>query len=151
MIDNYNTKDINLEYFRSLIGYVSQEPVLFNRSIRENIVFGRDNITDKELDDACENSYANEFINRIEERLDYLVGIRGSKLSGGQKQRIAIARAILKKPKILILDEATSALDTKSEKEIQRALEKISKNGITTIIIAHRYNSIYNLIKDYQQ
>jgi len=151
MIDNYNTKDINLEYFRSLIGYVSQEPVLFNRSIRENIVFGRDNITDKELDDACENSYANEFINRIEERLDYVVGIRGSKLSGGQKQRIAIARAILKKPKILILDEATSALDTKSEKEIQRALEKISKNGITTIIIAHRYNSIYNLIKDYQQ
>ena len=149
MFDNHDTKDFDLEYFRSLIGYVAQEPVLFNRSIRENIIFGRTDVSEDEIEKACENSYANEFISRIDEGTDYLVGIKGSKLSGGQKQRVAIARAILKNPKILVLDEATSALDTKSEKEIQKALEKISKKGITTIIIAHRYLILFNYI-DYQ-
>ena len=141
-LDGYNYNDISAENLRNLIGYVSQEPVLFNYSIRENIIFGRENVTDEEINEALYKSKA-EFINDLPGRLDYIVGIKGSKLSGGQKQRIAIARAILRKPKLLILDEATSALDNHSEKEIQRALNSISE-GITTIIIAHRLSTVIN-------
>jgi ATP-binding cassette subfamily B (MDR/TAP) protein 1 len=141
MIDDYNIKELDLEYFRSIIGYVPQEPVLFNNSIRENIIFGRENITDEQIKEACIKANATEFINQY--GLDYVVGVRGGKLSGGQKQRIAIARAILLKPKILILDEATSALDNDSEKKVQVALDKVSQ-GISTIIIAHRLSTIMN-------
>lgn len=140
-IDDHNIKNIDIKYWRSLIGYVPQEPVLFNTSITENIIFGRENITTKEIDAACEKAYAMEFIKNI--GFDYMVGIKGSKLSGGQKQRIAIARAILTQPKLLILDEATSALDNKSEKEVQKALDIVSQ-GVTTIIIAHRLQTIMN-------
>ena len=149
-IDNIDIKSYNIEYLRSLIGYVQQEPVLFNKSIRENIIFGREdklkNIGDIEdlIQEACEESYANEFIKKLPNNLDYIVGIKGNKLSGGQKQRIAIARAILAKPKILILDEATSALDNKSEKEVQKALDNISQKNRTIIIIAHRFSTIKN-------
>jgi ATP-binding cassette subfamily B (MDR/TAP) protein 1 len=145
-IDDYNLKNLNLEYFRSIIGYVPQEPVLFNTTIRENIIFGRKGVTEEDIIEACKKAYAEEFINKNEMGLDYIVGVKGGKLSGGQKQRIAIARAILCKPKILILDEATSALDNKSEKEVQRALDQVSQ-GITTIIIAHRLSTIINANK----
>ena len=116
-------KKYDIKYLRSLIGYVQQEPVLFNKSIKENLIFGRGeqlkqlgNIEEL-IQNACDESYASEFITKLPGQLDYIVGIKGSKLSGGKKQRIAIARAILAKPQILILDEATSALDTKSKKQ----------------------------------
>lgn len=154
-IDDINIKDFNIEYLRSLIGYVQQEPVLFNKSIKENLIFGREELVkeiakhegltvDELIDQACEESFAKDFITKLPESYEYKVGIKGSKLSGGQKQRVAIARAILCKPKILILDEATSALDNKSEKEVQRALDRISQKNVTTVIIAHRLSTIKN-------
>ena len=149
-IDNLDIKKYNIEYLRSLIGYVEQEPLLFNRSIKENIIFGREKYFENNekleqcLKEACDESFASEFINNLPGKLDYVVGIKGSKLSGGQRQRIAIARAILIKPKILILDEATSSLDYKSEKEVQKALDNICKREVTTIIISHRLSTIIN-------
>ena len=152
LLDGININKYDLHYFRSLIGYVQQEPVLFNSSIKDNIIFGRQNLIKNEFNfdedtlvkNACIESYAKEFIDKIPEKYDYIVGIKGSKLSGGQKQRIAIARAILCNPKILILDEATSALDNKSEKNVQKALDNISNKNVTTIIIAHRLSTIQN-------
>ena len=150
LLDGIDIKDYNLEYLRSLIGYVQQEPVLFNKSIKDNLLFGREEVI-KELGDpgelmenACKDVYIQDFIKSNPDKYDYIVGVKGSKLSGGQKQRIAIARAILAQPKILILDEATSALDNKSEREVQKALDNISKKNITTIIIAHRLSTIKN-------
>ena len=150
LIDGMDIKRYDLPYLRSLIGYVQQEPVLFNKPIRDNVIFGRDELV-RELGDpdtlvqnAIEESYASEFINETKEGLNYVVGIKGGKLSGGQKQRVAIARAIICEPKILILDEATSALDNKSEKEVQRALDHISERNVTTVIIAHRLSTIKN-------
>lgn len=145
-MDNIDLSKFDITYLRSLIGYVPQEPVLFNTSIRDNIIFGRENITDEQVWAACKKAYADEFILDMDEKLDYIVGIKGSKLSGGQKQRIAIARAILTQPKILILDEATSALDNRSEKEVQKALNKVSQ-GVTTIVIAHRLSTIMHADK----
>ena len=153
-LDGIDIKRFDLHYLRSLIGYVQQEPVLFNSPIRDNIIFGREQTLDEQLgcngnydeliEYACNESYAAEFINNLPGGLDYVVGVKGSKLSGGQKQRVAIARAILCQPKILILDEATSALDNKSEKEVQRALDNISGKNVTTVIIAHRLSTIKN-------
>ena len=128
LLDGVNIKKYDLQYLRTLIGYVQQEPVLFNSPIKYNIIFGRQeliknefgNDTDTLIRNACKEAYAKEFIEQIPEKYDYVVGIKGSKLSGGQKQRIAIARAILCSPKILILDEATSALDNKSEKKCKK-------------------------------
>ena len=152
LIDGVNIKEYDLKYLRSLIGYVQQEPVLFNYPIKNNIIFGRDELIEKEfggnadnlIREACKEAYAKEFIEKIPDKYNYVVGVKGSKLSGGQKQRIAIARAILCKPKILILDEATSALDNKSEKQVQKALDNISQKNITTVIIAHRLSTIQN-------
>jgi ATP-binding cassette subfamily B (MDR/TAP) protein 1 len=145
MIDDINVKELDVKYFRSLIGYVPQEPVLFNQSIRENVIFGRENITNEQVWEALRKASADEFV-KTEDDLDFIVGMKGGKLSGGQKQRIAIARAILTKPKFLILDEATSALDYESEKVVQKALNEVSK-GITTIIVAHRLSTILNADK----
>ena len=150
LIDGHNIKEYDLKYIRSLIGYVQQEPVLFNTPIKDNLIFGREDIikelgdTEQLIKDACDQAFATEFINNLKGGINYIAGIKGGKLSGGQKQRIAIARAILCKPKILILDEATSALDNKSEKEVQRALDNISCDNVTTIIIAHRLSTIKN-------
>ena len=151
LLDGIDIRKYDIQYLRNLIGYVEQEPVLFNRSIRENLIFGRENYLkeinadiDSLIKKACEEAYVSEFIDKLPQGLDYIVGLKGSKLSGGQKQRIAIARAILIKPKILILDEATSALDNKSEQVVQKALDNISKMNITTIIIAHRLSTIKN-------
>jgi ABC-type multidrug transport system fused ATPase/permease subunit len=150
-LDNINIKNYDLEFYRSLIGYVQQEPVLFNKSIRDNIIFGREKQikdlgldTDKLIKEACELANVNGFLSKLEGKLDYKVGIKGSKLSGGQKQRIAIARAILLNPKIIILDEATSALDYKNEQEVQKALDNLKFKNITTFVISHRLCTILN-------
>jgi len=143
LIDGIDIREFDLPTLRSYIGYVQQEPVLFNKSIKENLIFGRTNVTDKMIEDACRESLAHEFIENIKEKYDFIVGIKGKNLSGGQKQRLAIARAILTNPKILILDEATSALDNKNEKEVQISLDRVSKN-VTTVVIAHRLTTIIN-------
>ena len=133
---------VNIKSLRKeVIGYVGQEPVLFNMSIRENIKFGNENASEEEIIVACKEANAWDFISSFPRGLDTQVGATGGQLSGGQKQRIAIARATVRKPKILLLDEATSALDRKSEAVVQQALEKVSK-GVTTIVIAHRLTTI---------
>ena len=150
LIDGINIKKYDLNYLRDLIGYVQQEPVLFNYSIRDNIIFGREEKLEKlgDIDtmirESCEDAYIKDFIEKNEDKYDYIVGIKGGRLSGGQRQRIAIARAILMKPKILILDEATSSLDNRSERQVQRALDNITQKNITTIVIAHRLSTIKN-------
>ena len=115
--------------------------ILLNASIRENIKFGRENISDEQIKEACRLAYADEFINRIDNGLDYIVGFKGSKLSGGQKQRISIARAFLKNSPILILDEATSQIDSITEKIIQNSIVNLIKDK-TVIVIAHRISTL---------
>jgi ABC-type multidrug transport system fused ATPase/permease subunit len=128
---------------RNHIGIVSQESILFNTSVRENIAFGMPNATLQEIENAARIANAYDFIMNLEAGFDTNIGERGNKLSGGQKQRISIARAVLKNPNILILDEATSALDTESEKLVQDALDKLMQDR-TSIIIAHRLSTIRN-------
>ncbi|CAG7827122.1 unnamed protein product [Allacma fusca] len=115
LVDDTNIKDLHLGWLRSQIGIVSQEPVLFNASIAENIRYGRDGVTQEEIEEACRQSNAHNFISKLPNRYETMVGDRGAQLSGGQKQRVAIARALVRNPAILLLDEATSALDTQSE------------------------------------
>jgi len=143
-IDGHDIRDITQDSLRSQIAYVPQEPMLFHRSLRENIAYGKIGATDAEIQKAAKLANASEFINKLPEGLDTIVGERGVKLSGGQRQRIAIARAILKDAPILVLDEATSALDSESEKLIQDALQQLMK-GRTSIVIAHRLSTIAKL------
>lgn len=143
-IDGHDIRKVTQESLRRNIAYVQQEPMLFHRSLRENIAYGKPGATDEEIIEAAKKANAWEFIKKLPNNLDTLVGERGVKLSGGQRQRIAIARAILKDAPILILDEATSALDSESEKLIQQALTKLMK-GRTSIVIAHRLSTIARL------
>ncbi len=143
-IDEQDIAHVTQDSLRNAIAYVPQESFLFHRSLRENIAYGRPDATDDEVLSAAEKAYAMEFINRLPDGLDTIVGERGVKLSGGQRQRIAIARAILKDAPILILDEATSALDSESEAYIQKALAELMKNR-TSIVIAHRLSTIAKL------
>ena len=140
-IDGKDIKSLNLKWLRSRIGIVSQEPVLFNTTIAGNIRYGKEDATMIEIRQAAKNANAHNFIMQLPDGYNTHVGQRGSQLSGGQKQRIAIARALVKDPKILLLDEATSALDTESEKTVQDALDK-AREGRTTIVIAHRLSTI---------
>ncbi|CAK6434576.1 unnamed protein product [Pipistrellus nathusii] len=142
-IDGQDIKTINVRYLREIIGVVSQEPVLFATTIAENIRYGRENVTMDEIEKAVKEANAYDFIMKLPNKFDTLVGERGAQLSGGQKQRIAIARALVRNPKILLLDEATSALDTESEAVVQAALDKARK-GRTTIVIAHRLSTVRN-------
>ncbi|XP_077622936.1 phosphatidylcholine translocator ABCB4 isoform X3 [Crocuta crocuta] len=142
-IDGQDIRTFNVRYLREIIGVVSQEPVLFSTTIAENIRYGRGNVTMDEIKKAVKEANAYEFIMKLPQKFDTLVGDRGAQLSGGQKQRIAIARALVRNPKILLLDEATSALDTESEAEVQAALDK-AREGRTTIVIAHRLSTIRN-------
>ncbi|NQU53284.1 MAG: ATP-binding cassette domain-containing protein, partial [Bacteroidetes bacterium] len=146
LFDNYSITDLNLTTLRSQIALVPQDIFLFGGTIRENIAYGKPDATDEEILDAAAKANALEFIDRFSERLDTVVGERGTQLSGGQRQRVAIARAILKDPKILILDEATSSLDSESENLVQSALEELMKNR-TSIVIAHRLSTIRNADK----
>ncbi|KAL3831647.1 hypothetical protein ACJMK2_023375, partial [Sinanodonta woodiana] len=143
LLDGRDIKDLNLRWLREQIGVVSQEPVLFATTIRENIRFGRMDVTKNEIEEAATLANAHEFICTLPQGYETIVGERGTQISGGQKQRIAIARALVRNPKILLLDEATSALDNESEVIVQDALEK-AKEGRSTIIIAHRLSTIRN-------
>ncbi|CAF0877399.1 unnamed protein product, partial [Didymodactylos carnosus] len=145
-IDGHSVSEYNLHWLRQHIGVVSQEPILFAATIKENIKYGKDNVTDSDIEDAAKKANAHDFIMTLPDRYETMVGERGAQLSGGQKQRIAIARALIRNPKILLLDEATSALDNESEKIVQDALDKASK-GRTTLVIAHRLSTIRNANK----
>ncbi|KAL0539171.1 hypothetical protein IC582_023352 [Cucumis melo] len=143
LIDGVNLKEFQLRWIRTKIGLVSQEPILFTASIKDNIAYGKDDATEEEIRGACELANAAKFIDKLPQGLDTMVGEHGTQLSGGQKQRIAIARAILKNPRILLLDEATSALDAESERVVQEALDRIMVNR-TTVIVAHRLSTVRN-------
>jgi ATP-binding cassette subfamily B protein len=140
-IDGHNVKDIALESLGELIGVVTQETYLFHASVRENLLYARPDATEEEMIAAAKAAAIHDRIMELDNGYDTIVGERGYKLSGGEKQRIAIARVILKNPRVLILDEATSALDTHSERLIQAALEPLMK-GRTTLAIAHRLSTI---------
>ncbi|XP_061530021.1 ATP-dependent translocase ABCB1-like isoform X1 [Phycodurus eques] len=142
-IDDHDIRSLNIRYLRGMIGVVSQEPVLFATTIAENIRGGRTNVTQHELEQAAKEANAYDFIMNLPDKFETLVGDRGTQMSGGQKQRIAIARALVRQPKILLLDEATSALDSESETIVQAALDKV-RLGRTTIIVAHRLSTIRN-------
>ena len=146
LIDGTDIKDVTLKSLRDNISMVLQDTFLFNGSIYENIVYGWKEASKEQVLEASKAANAHEFIEALENGYDTVIGERGVRLSGGQKQRISIARAILRNSPILILDEATSALDTKTEKEIQIALDEISKDR-TTIVIAHRLSTIRNADK----
>ncbi|KAL2644761.1 hypothetical protein R1flu_012348 [Riccia fluitans] len=143
LLDGVDIRKLQLKWLRSQIALVSQEPVLFATSIRENIRYGKEDATHEEIEAACVLANAALFIDRMPQGYDTLVGDRGIQLSGGQKQRVAIARAILKNPRILLLDEATSALDAESEHMVQDALDRMSASQ-TTVVIAHRLSTIKN-------
>lgn len=143
LIDGINVKDLGIHDLRQLIGNVNQEAILFNDSFFNNISFGVENATMKQVEEAARIANAHDFIMQTEEGYNTNIGDRGGRLSGGQRQRVSIARAILKNPPILILDEATSALDTESERLVQDALERLMKTR-TTVAIAHRLSTIKN-------
>lgn len=142
-IDGDDIRDLTLASLRRNIGVVFQEPMLFARTIRENLQVGRPDATDAEMIEALERAQAIEFISRQSEGLDTIIGERGRSLSGGERQRLSIARALLKNPPILILDEATSALDAATEQKLQKALDEVMR-GRTTFVIAHRLATIRN-------
>ena len=141
LIDGQDLRDVSLTSLRASIGVVFQESMLFNRSIRDNLLVGKPDATDAEIERACRMAEAHDFISRQPQGYDTMVGERGSTLSGGQRQRLAIARALLKNPPILILDEATSALDAATEAKVSRAMATLMQ-GRTTFVIAHRLSTV---------
>ncbi|KAF0917813.1 hypothetical protein E2562_021484 [Oryza meyeriana var. granulata] len=143
LIDGINIKTLKLHWIRGKMSLVSQEPLLFMTSIKDNITYGKENATDEDIKRAAELANAANFIDKLPNAYDTMVGQHGAQLSGGQKQRIAIARAVLKNPKILLLDEATSALDVESERVVQEALNRVMV-GRTTLLVAHRLSTIRN-------
>ena len=142
-IDGHDIRQVTADSLREQIGLVPQETMLFSTTVMENIRYGRLDATDEEVVEAARAANAEEFIKDLPEGYDTKLGERGLNLSGGQRQRLAIARAILKNPRVLILDEATSALDTESEKIVQDALDKLMV-GRTSFVIAHRLSTIFN-------
>lgn len=141
LLDGHDLRTLQLRWLRSQMGLVSQEPTLFATSIRANILYGKPDASQEEVEEAAKSANAHKFIAALPYGYDTLCGEKGAQLSGGQKQRIAIARAILRNPKVLLLDEATSALDAESEKLVQAALDNV-KNGRTTVVVAHRLSTI---------
>ena len=147
-IGNYNINDLNIEFLRKQIGIVHQDPSLYNMSIKDNICYGISNPSNKEINFALEQSQIKDFIDKLPQGINTIVGERGQMLSGGERQRITIARTLMRKPKIIIFDEATSSVDNITEQYIQRALFSISQ-GRTSIIIAHRLSTIRHCDKLY--
>ena len=143
LVGNNSLRELDLGWLREHVGVVSQEPVLFNTTIAENIGFGKEGASLEEIEEAAKMANAFDFISELPKGFNTVVGERGTQLSGGQKQRIAIARALVRNPKILLLDEATSALDNESERIVQEALDK-AHEGRTTITVAHRLSTIRN-------
>ena len=143
LIDQKSIKDYDLHFLRKQIAIVPQDILLFGGTIKENIAYGKLGATEQEIEEAARKANALDFIKDFPEQMETLVGERGIQLSGGQRQRIAIARALLKNPRILILDEATSALDSESEKLVQEAMDELMK-GRTSLVIAHRLSTIKN-------
>ena len=144
LIDGQNIRDVTQDSLRESIAFIPQEPTMFNRTVRENIGYGRADASLREIRDAARRASADEFIMATEKKYDSMVGDRGIKLSGGQRQRVAIARAFLKDAPVLILDEATSALDSETEIAIQKSFDDLSA-GRTTIAIAHRLSTLRNM------
>ena len=147
-IDNQSTKNVNLFSLRKNISYVSQETTLFDDTVINNILYANPKASNEELKDVCKKSFADEFINKLPKKYESLIGENGLRLSGGEKQRLSIARAMLKKSKIILLDEATSSLDSETEEKIQNAIYLLTKNK-TAVIIAHRLSTILNADKIY--
>lgn len=145
-LDGRDLRTLNVAWLRSQIGVVGQEPVLFATTIGENIRYGNPRATQQDIERAARNANCHEFISKLPRGYDTKVGERGAQMSGGQKQRIAIARALVRNPKILLLDEATSALDPTSEKRVQDALE-LASQGPTTLVVAHRLSTVTNADK----
>ena len=143
LLGGRDVRALNTRWLRKHIGVVSQEPVLFDTTIARNIMYGKEDATEEEMIQAAKDANAHNFISELPDGYNTLVGEAGTQLSGGQKQRIAIARALVRDPKILLLDEATSALDTESESIVQEALDR-ARTGRTTIVIAHRLSTIQN-------
>jgi ATP-binding cassette subfamily B (MDR/TAP) protein 1 len=142
-LDGHDLRTLELKWLRENIGYVGQEPVLFAASIRENLLFGKEDASEAELIGALRRAEAYDFVFDLEDKMETFVGMGGGQLSGGQRQRIAIARTLLKNPQILLFDEATSALDRRNERLIQKTLDQISA-GHTSITVAHRVRTIMN-------
>jgi len=140
-IDGRDLRTLRQESYRRLFGVVSQEALLFNATIRENIAYGREGVADAEIERAARIANADGFIGELPERYDTVVGDRGIRLSAGQRQRVAIARAILRRPAILVLDEATSALDSESERLVQQAIDRVIRDA-TSVVIAHRLSTV---------
>ncbi|XP_014607823.1 PREDICTED: ATP-binding cassette sub-family B member 10, mitochondrial isoform X1 [Polistes canadensis] len=146
LLDDHDLKELDPIWVKSQIGVVPQEPILFSGTIKENILYGTENVTEHEIEEISKKAHVLEFTNKMKDGLNTIVGEKGITLSGGQRQRIAIARALVKKPKILIFDEATSALDAESERFVQEALEHAT-HGKTVLTIAHRLSTIKNADK----
>ena len=145
-IDGQNIKDIDIHSYRQHLAVVPQNTILFSGSIRDNITYGRPDVTEKEIEDAIKAANLTGVIEKLPHGIDTSIGEHGDKLSGGQRQRISIARAIIRKPDVIIFDEATSALDSVSEKEIQNAINNLTQDR-TTFIVAHRLSTIKNADK----
>ena len=141
LLDGQNIKDISTESYRNFFGYVPQEILLFSGTIEENIAWGSEGVTAQDIFNAARDAQALEFISKLNDRFATKVGERGASLSGGERQRIALARILLRKPKILVLDEATSSLDSISEASIMKTIHSIGRN-LTTVIVAHRLSTI---------
>ncbi|MBI5700911.1 ABC transporter ATP-binding protein [Candidatus Saganbacteria bacterium] len=146
LIDGNDVRDLKIFDIRRFMGLVPQETILFSGSIKDNILYAKIDATDREIEQAAKMANAHDFISALQEKYETLVGERGVRLSGGEKQRIAIARALLRDPRILIFDEATSSLDTESEKLVQDAIDKLMKNR-TTFVIAHRLSTVQHADK----
>ncbi len=143
LLDGKNMKDFKTSSLRKMMGIVTQESILFNDTVFNNISFGKPSASKEQVEEAAKVANAHDFIEKLDDGYDALIGERGTKLSGGQRQRLSIARAVLKNPPVLIMDEATSALDSESEKLVQDAIHKLMQNR-TTLVIAHRLSTIQN-------
>jgi len=148
LIDNQSIYGKSLYSLRKNISLVSQETTLFDDTIKNNVAYARLNASEQDIKLACKNSFASEFIEKLPDKYDTVIGENGVRLSGGEKQRLSIARAMLKGSPIILLDEATSSLDSETESKIQNAINMLTKNR-TTIVIAHRLSTVLKADKIY--